>query len=186
MFKLLCLLSWKPTVLWVGEGGRNAAHGHSVDLHCASVFMNYSVGTSRNSWEKRVIPCWVWLHLSSIILFFDRKNNFKWMGHNIKECLEGMLLMEQKNLIQLGELYLVCCKKISVLKNTFFFTVALQHWSHLYPILNINWIYFYFSGEKLEAAKPDNTQEIVIASEKYVLGKKMEALGWLLGGWFWF
>lgn len=43
------------------------------------------------------------------------------MGHNIKEYLEGMLLMEQKNLIQLGELYLVCCKKISVLKNTFFF-----------------------------------------------------------------
>lgn len=30
-------------------------------------------------------------------------------------------------------------------------------------------MYFYFAGEKLEAAKLDNTQEIVIASEKYVL-----------------
>lgn len=43
--------------------------------------------------------------------FFDRKSNFKWMWHNIKDSLEGMLLMEQKNLIQLGELYLACCKK---------------------------------------------------------------------------
>lgn len=33
------------------------------------------------------------------------------MGYNIKESLEGMLLMEQNNLIQLGELYLACCKK---------------------------------------------------------------------------
>lgn len=34
-------------------------------------------------------------------------------------------------------------------------------------------MYFYFAGEKLEAAKLDNTQEVVIASEKYVLGGKI-------------
>lgn len=28
------------------------------------------------------------------------------MGHNLKESLKGILLMEQKNLIQLCELYL--------------------------------------------------------------------------------
>lgn len=33
-------------------------------------------------------------------------------------------------------------------------------------------MYFYFAEEKLEAAKLDNTQEIVIAPEKYVLGGK--------------
>lgn len=75
------------------------------------------------------------------------------------------------------------------LKIVFFlysFSVAVQYCSHLYPILKCKLIYFYFAGEKLEAAKPDNTQEIVIASEKYVLGKNMEALGWLPGDWFWF
>lgn len=38
----------------------------------------------------------------------------------------------------------------------------------------------------MEAAKVDNTQEIVIASEKYVLGEKMEVLDWflVLGGFF--
>jgi len=42
-------------------------------------------------------------------------------------------------------------------------------------------MYFYFAGEKLEAAKLDNTQEIVIASEKYVLGGgEIEALDWFL------
>lgn len=33
-------------------------------------------------------------------------------------------------------------------------------------------MYFCFTGEKLEAGKLDNAQEIVTASEKYVLGDK--------------
>lgn len=38
-------------------------------------------------------------------------------------------------------------------------------------------MYFYFAEEKMEAAKPDNAQKIVIAPEKYVLGgKKLKSL----------
>lgn len=41
-------------------------------------------------------------------------------------------------------------------------------------------MYFYFAGEKLEAAKSDNAQEIVIAPEKYVLGEKIKIFDWFL------
>lgn len=81
-----------------------------MNLRSASALMYYSAGPLQNKWEREVIPCEVLLHFSSTIFILTEKTILnEW--DNLNESLEGTLLVEQKNLLQLCELYLACCKK---------------------------------------------------------------------------